>query len=192
MDPMSLVSAGVGLIGGIGSIFGAHSANKKLDQLLANDPRYNANPLAAQRLGLTKTLLNARAPGAAFQEANIYGNQANTNATVERNATSGTQALAVGAATQAQTNQAFAGMSEQDAADYQRRFGNYVGAEEGQIQEGDKEYQDRIRRFEDEGQIRGAQNANTQNAWKSLSNLGFAGLNFGMNGGFGKPKPATA
>lgn len=183
MDPLSMASGVLGVVGGIGGIFASKGANRKLDQLLANDPKYAANPLVAQRLGLTKTLLNARAPGAAFQEANIYGNQANTMAAVDRNATSGSQGLAVAAGLQAQTNQAFTGMAEQDAADYQRRFGNYVGAEEGQISEGDKVYQDQIRRFQDESQIRGAQSANTSNAWKSLSNLGFAGMNFGMSQG---------
>lgn len=181
MNPVSLIGAGVGLVGGIGSIFSAMGANKKLQALMGADPAYQENPLVKQRLGLTQTLLNARAPGAAYQEANIYGNQANTMATVNRNATSGSQALATAAGVQGQTDQAFANLGEQETQDYQRRFNNYTGALEQQVGEDDKAYQDRIRRFQDQAQIEGAQQANTSNAWKSLSNLGFAGLNFGMS-----------
>lgn len=181
MNPLSAIGAGLGVAGGIANIFGAHSANKKLQALMLSDPQYSANPIAQQRLGLASTLLNARAPGAAYQEANIYGNQANTMASVDRNATSGADALAVAAGVQGQTNQAFTNQAEQDAADYQRRLANLTGAQEGVIQEGDKVFQDKTRRFGDQVQIQGAQNANTSNAWKSLSNLGFAGLNFGMS-----------
>lgn len=185
MDPLSIIGLGTGLIGGIAGLFGAGSANKKLDQLLSQDPTYKANPIAAQRLGLAQTLLNARSPGAAYAEKNIYGNQANQQANIERNATDSSQALALGAASQGQTNKAFEGLNEQEAADYQRRYGNLTGAQEGQIQEGDKVYQDQVRRFGDIAQIRGAQNANTQNAWNSISNLGFGAAGFGLQGGLG-------
>lgn len=178
MDPLSIASGALGLVGGIAGIFGASASNRRLSALLAKDPTYTANPLAAQRLALTQTLLNARAPGAAYQEANIYGNQANTVANINRSATSGSAALAAAAGAQGETGREFGQLGEQEVQDYQRRFGNYTSAEEGQINEQDKAYQDQVRRFQDEAQIRAAQNANTSNAWKSLSNLGFAGLNF--------------
>ncbi len=186
MNPLAAVSGAIGVAGGIANIIGAGAANKKLQALMLSDPQYSANPIAQQRLGLTQTLLNARAPGAAFQEANIYNNQANTMASVDRNATSGADALAVAAGVQGQTNQAFTNQAQQDAEDYQRRLNNVVGAQEGVIQEGDKVFQDKTRRFGDQVQIQGAQQANTSNAWKSLSNLGFAGLNFGMSQQKGK------
>lgn len=185
IDPVSsILGAGVGLIGGIGGLFGAGSANRKLEQLISKDPTYKANPIAAQRMGLAQTLLNARSPGAAYAQQNIYGNQANQQANVERNATDASQALALGAVSQGQTNKAFGDLNNQEAEDYQRRYGNLVGAQQGQIQEGDKVYQDQIRRFNDLAQIRGMQSQNTQNAWGSLSNLGFGALNFGLAGGF--------
>jgi hypothetical protein len=192
VDPYSAIGgAALGLAGGIANIFGASSANNKLNALLQQDPTYSANPIAAQRLGLAQTLLNARAPGAAYAQANIYGNQANQQANIQRNATDGSQALAMGAANQGQTNQAFAQENNNENLDYQRRYGNLVGAEQGQIQEGDKVYQDHIRRFGDLAQIRGMQNQNTQNAWKSLSNLGFGAMNFGLSGGVNKIAGAT-
>lgn len=187
IDPISsIIGLGTGLIGGIGGLFGAGSANRKLDALLKQDPTYTANPIAAQRLSLAQTLLNSRAPGASYAERNIYGNQANQQANIQRNATDSSQALALGAANQATTNQSFGQLANQEDQDYQRRYANYTGAQQGEIQEGDKVYQDQMRRFNDLAQIRGQQNANTQAAWQGISNLGFGVANFGLAGGFSK------
>lgn len=183
LDPLSAIGLGVGLIGGIGSIFGNRKSNRDLQRLIGQDPTYKANPLAAQRLGLAQTLLNARMPGAAAAERNIYGNQANTMANVNRNATDASQALAMAAASQGQANQAFGNLATQEAQDYQRRYGNLVGAQEGQIQEGDKVYQDQVRRFGDLAQIKGMQAQNRNAMWNSISNFGFGAMNLGMAGG---------
>lgn len=182
-DPLSIAGGAIGLIGGIGGLFGAKKSNRQLDQLLAQDPTYKANPIVAQRLGLAQTLLNARAPGAAAAERNIYQTQANTQANVNRNATDSSQALAMAAAGQGQTNQAFSNLETQEAQDYQRRYGNLVGAQDASVQEGDKVYQDQVRRFQDMAQIRGAQAQNRSSAWSSLSNLGFGAMNLGLAGG---------
>lgn len=186
LDNLSPIGLGIGLVGGIANIFGASGANKKLDALLKQDPTYTANPIAAQRLSLAQTLLNSRAPGASYAERNIYGNQANQQANIQRNATDASQALALGAANQATTNQAFGQLANQEDQDYQRRYSNLTGAQQGEIQEGDKVYQDQVRRFGDLAQIRGQQNANTQAAWQGISNLGYGIANFGLAGGFSK------
>lgn len=185
MNPLSIAGLGIGLIGGIGSLFGARRANRRLEQLIKQNPTYTANPLAQQRLGLAQTLLNARMPGAAAAERNIYQSQANLMGQANRNATDASQALAIAAAGQGQANQAFGNLAQQEAGDYQRRYGNLVGAQEGVIQEGDKVYQDQVRRYQDLAAIRGAQNQNTQGAWNSLSQLGFGAASLGMAGGFG-------
>lgn len=185
MDPLSIIGAGVGLLGGIGSIFGNKKSQRQLENLISQNPQYAANPIAAQRMGLAQTLLNARMPGAAAAERNIYQNQANMIGNVNRNATDASQALALAAAGQGQANQAFGQLATQEAQDYQRRYGNLVGAQEGVIQEGDKVYQDKVRRFQDLAQIRGAQANNRQTMWNSLSNLGFGAMNLGLAGGIG-------
>lgn len=183
MDPLSAAGLGIGLIGGIGSIFGSRRSNRELEKLLKQDPKYAINPIAQQRMGLAQTLLNARMPGAAAAERNIYGNQANALGQINRNATDASQALALAAASQGQTNQAFGNLAQQEAGDYQRRYGNLIGAQEGMINEGDKVYQDQVRRFQDLASIRGAQNQNRQNSWNSLSSLGFGMAGMGMFGG---------
>ena len=77
MDPFTIASGAVGLFSGIAGLFGAGRANNRLEQLIGQDPRYRANPIAGQRLDLAQTLLNARMPGAQSVERNIYGKQAN-------------------------------------------------------------------------------------------------------------------
>lgn len=183
MNPLSIAGMGLGLIGGIGSFFGSRKSNRQLEGLLKQNPQYSANPIAAQRMGLAQTLLNARMPGAAAAERNIYQNQANMMGNVNRNATDASQAMAMAAAGQGQSNQAFGNLATQEAQDYQRRYGNLSQAQEGQIQEGDKVYQDQVRRFQDTAQIRGAQAQNRQSSWQSLGNLGFGMMGLGMAGG---------
>lgn len=183
MDPLTLAGGAIGLIGGVANLIGTGKRNRQLNQLLAQDPAYKANPLVAQRLGLAQTLLNARMPGAASAERNIYQNQANTMANVNRNATDASQALALAASGQGQSNQAFSNLAGQEAQDYQRRYGNLVGAQDASVQEQDKVFQDQVRRYQDAAQIRGAQAQNSSSAWNSLSNLGFGAMSLGMMGG---------
>lgn len=184
MNPLSIAGLGLGFVGAIGKLFGAHSANKKLDALESSDPTYQANPLAQQRLRLAQTLLNARMPGSASIEKNIYGNQANTLSNIDRNATDSSQALALAGGVQGQTNQAFDQLGVQEGQNYQQNLKNLEGAQEGEINEGDKVFQDQTRRFQDKAQIQGQQNQNNQNVWQSVSNAGFGIADYGINGGF--------
>lgn len=164
-------------------MFGNRKANRKLEELMRQNPQYKANPLANQQMGLAQTLLNARMPGAAAAERNIAQNQGNMLGQVNRNATDASQALAMAAAGQGQSNQAYGNLATQEAQDYQRRYANLGQAQQGVINEGDKVFQDQVRRFQDTAQIRGAQNANRQNTWSGLSNLGFGAMNLGLAGG---------
>lgn len=188
MDPISAIGAGVGLIGTIGSLFGNARANRRLEQLIKQNPTYKENPIARERMALAQQLLNARMPGAAALERNIYTNQAGTLDQIQRNATDSSQALALAAGVQGQTNQAFQNLGVQEAQDYYNRLNNLGSAQQGVIAEGDKVYQDQVRRFQDLAQIRGAQNANRQNSWGTVSNLGFGLMNYGLaaGGGLGK------
>lgn len=180
---LPLIGLGIGAIGAIGKLFGNRRANKRLEQLIGQDPTYKANPIAGDRMALAQQLLNSRSPGAANVERNIYGSQGNALANASKYATDSSQMLAAGGMAQGQSNEAFENLGQQETQDYQRRYGNLVGAQEGMIQEGDKVYQDQVRRFEDLAKIRGAQNANTQNSWQGVSNLGFGLANFGLSAG---------
>lgn len=180
---LPLIGAAIGAAGTIGNIIGSRKANKRLEQLIGQNPRYQSNPLASQRLALAQQLLNARQPGAASAERNIYGSQANAMSNINKNATDAAQALALSSGVQGQTNQAFGDLAQQEAQGYQQRYQNLSGAQQGMIEEGDKVYQDQVRRFQDLASIRGAQTQNNANMWNTVSNTGFGLMNFGLAGG---------
>ena len=194
--PLPLIlGAAAGIGGAIGNIFSAGAANKRLDSLYKQDPTYSANPLAGQRLALAQTMLNARAPGATIRDEQLQASGANAFDRVQRGATDSSQLLSLGAGLQGQQDQSVVQSGVLDAEDQQRRYQNLSGATEGAIGEGDKVYGDQVRRFGDLSQIRGQQQKNRTNAWQSLSNLGFAGLNLGIAAGkttTTTPTPATA
>lgn len=185
IDPISTgIGAITGLIGGIGKWFGRNKSNRQLDELYKQDPTYSINPLAKEAYGLAQTQLNARMPGATTVERNIFKNQAGQLGNISRYATDASQALALGAMSQGQTNDALENLGLQEVQDYQRRLGNLTEARQGLITEGDKVHNDLIRRFGDLAAIRGTQAANRQANWGDISNLGFGIMNFGMQGGF--------
>lgn len=181
--------AAVGVIGGlavgvgglVGSAVSRSNANKRLGELSKFDPAYKANPLAAQRFGMAQTMLNARMPGAQRAENNIFANQASTIANVNKIATSGADAIQAAAGVQGQTNQQLDQLSQQEAADFQRRYGNYSQALDGQMEEANKLFADNVRRYGDKVGIVGAQTANRANTWGDIANTGFGIASLGMN-----------
>lgn len=169
VDPATALGGlGLGVLGSIGQIIGMGSANKQLKTLEANDP-------ANSRASLAQTLLNARMPGAAQEQQNIYANRAATIGNINRNATDSTQATALAGNAEGVTNEAFNKLGIQEAQSYPERL---------QLLQ---EAQDKA--FQDKAQIQGAINANKQNAWGSVANGGFSLANFGMNGGLNKIFP---
>ena len=190
---MQKTMAAIGVVGGlaigvgglVGSAASRSKANKRLGELSKFDPAYKANPLAAQRFGMAQTMLNARMPGAQRAENNIFANQASTIANVNKIATSGADAIQAAAGVQGQTNQQLDQLSQQEAADYQRRYGNYSQALDQQMAEADKVFADNVRRYGNKVGIVGAQTANRANTWGDIANTGFGIASLGM-GGMGK------
>lgn len=187
---LPLIGMALGAAGTIGKMVGRGKANRELKRLGKLDPEYTANPEAAKRLGLASTLLNARSPGAMAAERNIQQNQSNTLNRLQRGATSSSQLLSMVADVQGQTNQDFNQLEQQETADYQRRYGNMEQAQEGVIREGDKVFQDKTRRYQNQLQIGGAINENRQNTWGDIAGMGFGLASFAMNGGMGGGKPS--
>ena len=188
----AIAGIGLGLIGGIGKMFGRGKANRELKALAKQDPTYAADPrimqMANQRLGLANTLLNARAPGAMQAERNIYSTQGNQLAGLNRSATDASQALAVAAGIGGQTQDAFTNLGQQEAQDYYRRLENQGQAQQGVMNESQRiegnTYNDQVRKFDNKMAIQGAMQQNRQNTWGDISNLGFGLADFGMSGGF--------
>jgi len=177
------IGAAIGIAGSVGKMIAAKKANKKLKQLEAENNKYAANPLAQERLDMAKSLLNARMPGASYLEQNIFSNQGNQMANINQNATDSSQALALAAGSQGQTNEALAKLGMMEQNDFQRRYQNWTGAQDTQINEMDKVFNDKVRVFGDKVQFAGARAANNANAWQSISNLGQGVMNMGLAGG---------
>ncbi len=182
----SWIAVGVAAVGVVGGAISRGKANKKLSKLQqqAEANKYTENPLAQKRLDLANTLLNSRMPGASQAERNIYATGANQQGIIRRNATSGTQALALGAGLQAQEGEQFNQLAQMETGDYQRRLANQENAQQGVIMEGDKAQNSKQNVLGQQAQLQGAQAANNANTWQSVSNLGFSAAQFGMNGGF--------
>lgn len=184
------LGVGIGVVGAVGKMFSRAKANKDMKNLLGKDPAYNINPIAQERLALAQTMLNARMPGAIQTERNINRNQANQLSFLDRNSSDASQLLSLGAETQGRTNDAFTDLGINESQDYQRRYSNLLGAQEGMINEGDKVYNDQVRRFGDETQLRGGVAANRANSWGDISNLGFGIADFAASGGFNNNNPS--
>jgi hypothetical protein len=145
-------------------------ANKKLTELEKNMPKYKENALAT-------TLLNARMPGAAQAERNILAEQANMLGKSQQAATSSSDIMQQIGGLQSQTNQALQGLAGTEAADYQRRYGNYIN-------EKDKVFADELRQYQTKAQLQGARQENMQNTFGDIANLGMGLANFEAAGGF--------
>lgn len=171
----------LGFLQGIANIFTAKAANKSLNNVLKQQSEYQENPLAAQYLGLSKNMFNGRMAGATEQERGIYANNANFNSQVNRNASSGSQALSLAAAGQGQADQSLQNLQLQEQQQKMGLLGNLNQAYGQSIKEGDKVYQDKVRRFNDYASIRGAQMKNRTNAVNGV----FNGLESDINQGIG-------
>lgn len=170
--PVTLGMVGLGLAGSVGKMIGRGGANRQMRKLLAEQPKYKYD-------GMARTLLNARMPGAAQAERNIYQSGANTMGRMQQAATSASDVMQAAAGTQAQENQAFQGLAGQEAQDYQRRYGNYQ-------EEQQRKFADELRQYQTRAQLEGAIQENKQNTWGDISNAGFSLASFNAAGGFGK------
>lgn len=183
-----------GMIGGItntamstvGGIFNAKAgikADKRLSQLIKEDPKYTSSPYAAKTLGLAQTLLNSRMAGASAREKNIFGAGANAMGNVTRNATDSSQALALGAGIQGQQNDAFGSLQMQEGQDYYNKLNNLNQANQGMTAEHKDLFDDQVRRWQDQVNTVMTQYKMRTRGGDSVSQWG-AGLS-SMGGGMG-------
>lgn len=130
----------------------------------------------------SERLKNARMYGASTAENNIMGNQSNTIGAVGRNSTSGAQSLAMLAAIQGQTNNSFQNLRLQEGQDQRMKENDWMDANRTMINEGDKEYQDDLRKRQEaigeKTALRGAANQNIGGGINGIVNagLGYASM----------------
>lgn len=182
------VGAALSIVGGIASNISGDKTRKKLEQLGNSDPQYIPSEDAKQRMGLAQSLLNARMPGSAAVEKNIAVQQANTQGNVQRNATDSSQSLALAAAGQGQADSAYqqAGIAENQ--DYMGRVNNYNSANQGMVEEHQTQYNDSVRRWQDQVNIALQRHAIRQQQGQNMSNMGASVSSMGGMGGKGGGK----
>lgn len=145
MPAGGLLSLGVGVAGK--AILGLIQ-NNKADQVNPTYTPYTRSPYAKSTLGTAQQMFNGRMAGATNLDQNILANQANTNAGVDRTATDGSQALAVKAAVQGQTNQGFHTLQTQEEQNKYQMLNNLNMANAGMTAEGDKQYQAELQKYQ--------------------------------------------
>lgn len=172
----ALASVAGNLFSSIGKMVAGRQQTKRNMADLNGMGQYQTNPYAEQGLALAQNLYNGRSAGAVNAEQNILTNQANTMAGVERNATDASQALAVGAAVDGQSNNAFANLAQQESMDRMQKAGMVTQAQQGMINEGDKVWQDKMRYLKYKMGIR---SVGTQNTLDAMTDLGKTASMFG-------------
>jgi hypothetical protein len=159
-----------GLISGINSIFAGGKQKKASKKINPKDVTYEVSPYAQEQLDNARAEKNARMPGAAQAERNIYQNQANALANMGRNSTDSSQLLAMAGGVQGQSNDAFGNLGVADAQNRQMNVQNLNNALGVMTGENDKVYQDKLRKYQE-----------AYNAKMALMNAGITNQANGLN-----------
>ncbi len=177
--PLMAIGAGIGALGSIGKFLFGNKQRREGKKINPVFNQYKTNPYAKQQLGIAQQMFNGRMAGASNLENNIYSNQANFNANVGRNATDSSQVLALAAAGQGQSNDAFQNLQTQEAQNKYGMLQNLNQAYGGLISEGNKEYDSMLQKFQMDTQqknaLMGGGAANMFGGISDLASLGIMG-----------------
>lgn len=173
--PLGVVAAG---IGGLFKMFKGGKQNRMANKIVVPDATYKTSPYAQNILAEAQRLRNSQMPGTAAAGQNIMGNQANAVSSIQRNSSSGSQALAMLGAVQGNTNNAFQDLTKQQNLYSMSMLNNLNNANQGMTDELDKEFQDKVRKqqmaMNEKNALRGAATANTGGGMNDLINSAWA------------------
>lgn len=124
----------------------AKNQQEAADKLNPIDPTYQVSPYAQEQLNNARNAMNARMPGAAQLENNVFRNQANTMMSLSRAATPQQQIAAAGAL-QGGTDNALSNLAMQESQYRNAMMGNLNSALQIMTDENDKVYGDQLRKF---------------------------------------------
>jgi hypothetical protein len=176
---MSFVSIAAGVTAGsaLFKVGKGINQNRLANEVEVPDANYTTSPYAQSMLDEAKRIRNAAMPGSAEAARGIYGAQGNAMDAIGRNATSGVQALALLAATQGNTAQAFNNQRLQEGQYDAQTLANLNNADQGMINEGDKIYQAALQRRQEaiaeKNALRGASTQNIGGGVNDLQNAAF-------------------
>jgi len=189
-DPVSLgVGTALSLANSVGKFISGAKQTKESKKINPIWQQYQQNPFAKQQLGIAQQLFNGRMAGAPQLQNNIFSSQGNTLDAINRNATDSSQALALAAGAQGQTNESLQDLQIKEAQNKAMMLQNLNQAYGVNIGEGDKEYQSMLQKYGMDVDRKDAlRNAGAQNKYGSISDLAsmaFTGGTSGMFGGLG-------
>lgn len=176
-NPLLAIGAGIGAIGSIGKMLFGGSQRREGKRIKPIWQQYQTNPFAKQQLGIAQQLFNGRMAGAGNLEQNILSNQQTFNSNINRNATDSSQALALAAAGQGQTNNALQNLQTQEQQNKYGMLQNLNNAYGTMIQEGDKSYESMLQKFQmDTAQKNALMGAGASNIFGGLGDLSSLGI----------------
>lgn len=163
-----------------GFLAGAHQ-NKLANQIHPVYSAYQSSPYAAAQLGTALNAYNGRMAGASTEESNIAASQAQYQNAVDANATSGSQALALGALNQGKANQAYGQLGVDEAQNKYNLLNNLNAGYGAMVKEGDKLYQDAWQKYQSDVQAKtNLRNSAYQNMFGALNDLSGTLFNAGQ------------
>lgn len=162
----------MGIFSTINSFITAHKQKKEARKINPVNTTYDTNPAISNLYSEGKNLYQGRMAGAGAAEQNLLNANANYGAAVDSNATSGSQAIAAKAAALGQTDQGFQDLALKEAKDKQSRFGVLSNVSQLMANEGDKVYQDKLRKYYDDlnykRALEGASKQNQAAGWGGI------------------------
>lgn len=135
------------ILGSIGRFIVSGRQAKEARGINPVDTTYNESPYAKEKLALARMRMNSRMAGADSMGRTMQQSAANVVGTAQRNASSGNQVLTAAAAAQEMNNQGAAQLQQQEFAADQQNLSNLGNAQDTMVQEGDKVYQDQLRKY---------------------------------------------
>ncbi len=177
----------MGIFSAVGSLIASGKQKREARGINPINTTYEASQPINDLYHEGQNLYQGRMAGANQAENNFLASGANTRSAIERGATSGSQALAIAAGAQGQTDQSFQNLYQNEAQDKLQRFGIYSNVSQLQSQEGDKIYQDKLRKYYDDlnykRALQGASMQNMQGFWGGIDDTIKAGVSLLSPGG---------
>lgn len=183
MDPLS-IAGGVLSLGK--AAFGLFQ-NAKANDINPVYTPYQVSQYAKDQLGTAQQMFNGRMAGASSEERNINAAQSDTQASVDRNATSSAQALAMATAGQGQADAGFNNLQVKEEQNKYGMLSNLNNAYATMTREGDKVYQDKLNKYQmDVAAKNGLRSSAMNNIFGGASDA----LSFGIMGNKGGTTPS--
>lgn len=171
------VAAGIGAATGVFKIAKGAKQDKLANSVVVPEANYETSPYAIKMLEEANRIKDGRMAGAADAERAIYGSGANAMGAVGRNSTSGAQSLAMLAAINGNTGQAFNALRAQEGNDFWMKQNAVTNAGQIMIREGDKNFQDEVRKrqeaIQEKSALRGAATQNMGGGVNDILNNAF-------------------